>query len=88
MAVYLIHFSKKYHHCRHYIGFAETDVQQRFRTHKQGRGAKLLKAVVEAGINIRLVRVWEDGDRNFERKLKNYKKASHFCPVCNKNCKV
>lgn len=30
-----------------------------------------------------MIRIWKDGDRNFERSLKNKKKASQFCPICN-----
>ena len=29
-----------------------------------------------------LVRVWE-GDRNFERRLKNRHNGPHLCPLCN-----
>ena len=39
--VYLIHFSVKYRHSQHYIGFAK-DVKKRFEAHKKGQGARLL----------------------------------------------
>ena len=81
--VYLIHFSSKLHHAQHYVGFVDGNLSRRIRRHQSGRGAKLLAAVTLHGIDWQVVRVWADGDRDFERKLKNYKKARRFCPVCN-----
>ncbi len=80
--VYLICFEKKYHHAKHYIGFAESDVEKRLEKHRKGQGAKLLKALNKAGINYSVVRVWEDVDRHFERKLKNCKNSKRYCPYC------
>ena len=81
--VYLIHARDKLHHAQHYIGYAECDVNKRLKRHRSGDGAKLLKAMNEAGIEYDVARVWEHGDRNFERKLKNRKNARALCPVCN-----
>lgn len=80
--VYLIHFQSKLHHAQHYIGFVESDLIQRIELHLSNRGAKLLAAVNNQGIRWQVVRVWLEGDRHFERKLKNYKKSRCFCPVC------
>lgn len=80
--VYLIHFSKKLHHAQHYIGFVEEDLMQRIELHLSNRGAKLLAAVNNQGIEWQVVKVWLQGDRRFERKLKDYKKSRCFCPVC------
>lgn len=80
--VYLIHFSEKLHHAQHYIGFVENNLKQRIKKHQKNKGAKLLIAVNDKGISWEVVRVWEEGDRTFERKLKNCKKARCFCPVC------
>ena len=85
--VYLIHFDEKFKHARHYIGFVDHNLEAREKKHRDGTGAKILKAVNNAGINWNIVRVWKDGDRNFERSLKNRKKSSDICPCCNKNCK-
>lgn len=41
-----------------------------------------MRAVSEVGISFDVVRTWEDGDRNFERSLKNKKHSSRLCPVC------
>lgn len=80
--VYLIHFEKPFKHAQHYIGFTD-NLEQRMHDHELGtRGAKLLKAVRDAGINFSVVRTWPKGDRNFERKLKKQKKSRCLCPVC------
>ena len=80
--VYLIHFSQKLHHAQHYIGYTPSNLPKRIARHKSGHGAKLLAAVTSKGIEWQVVRVWRGADRAFERKLKNYKKARVFCPVC------
>jgi predicted GIY-YIG superfamily endonuclease len=82
MSVYLICFSEPYHHARHYLGYAK-NVQSRYEKHKQGTGAKLLRAVNEANISYEIVRVWKNKDRGFERFLKNKKNSPKLCPRCN-----
>jgi predicted GIY-YIG superfamily endonuclease len=87
--VYLIHFDKKLHHALHYIGFCEDgNLDSRFQTHKSGGGAKILRALNQKGIGYNIVRTWKNVDRNFERRLKNYKKSSCFCPKCNKHAQT
>lgn len=80
--VYLIHFERKLKHAQHYIGFVDGNLPQRIARHKRGSGAKLLRAVNAAGIPWHVARTWPEGSRTFERQLKNYKNARHFCPVC------
>lgn len=83
--VYLIHLEEPFHHCRHYIGFAEggqEGVKRRYKRHCSGDGSKLLRAVKSAGIVFKVVRTWE-GDRSIERGLKNKKNSRFLCPVCN-----
>ena len=82
--VYLLHFDKKYHHAQHYIGFCDgkDNLESRMECHRNGRGAKLIKAITQAGIKFQIARIWENGDRNFERKLKNRKKAKCLYPIC------
>ena len=77
-----IHFNKKLHHAQHYIGFVDSDLGQRITLHKLGRGAKLLAAINQHGIEWNVVRVWRGADRSFERGLKNRKKALLLCQVC------
>lgn len=80
--VYLIHFSPSYKHAKHYLGWAE-DIDRRLAEHEIGAGARLTQVAVDAGCRLILARVWEDGDRTLERKLKNRKNAPALCPVCN-----
>jgi len=81
--VYLLHFSKKFHHTKHYLGWTENeDVKVRIKKHRKGEGSRLVRAVVKSGIKVRLVRTWEGVDRHFERKLKKQKNVRHHCPLC------
>lgn len=79
--VYLIHFDRPYKHARHYIGFTDNLIKREHAHQCTADGAKLLQVVRSAGIPFEVVRTW-DGDRNFERKLKNQKNASRLCPIC------
>lgn len=85
MAVYLIHFHKPISPdspCQHYIGYAE-NVGARVMHHRKGTSAvRLFQVAKERGIGFDVVRIWEDGDKNFERKLKNRKNSPKLCPVC------
>lgn len=82
--VYLLCFDKKFKHARHYIGFAENQrtFELRMKHHAKGNGSKLMAAVAKAGIGFTVARTWPDGDRNFERKLKNRKEGPRLCPLC------
>jgi len=81
MPVYLIHLDKPIGHARHYLGYAD-DVTERLARHRQGRGGRLLKVAVSRGIGFDVVRVWPDGDRALERRLKRLKNGPGLCPVC------
>jgi predicted GIY-YIG superfamily endonuclease len=84
--VYLIHLEKPLAHARHYIGFTpgsgKRALNKRITKHKNGTGSKFLNAVNQAGISYKVVRTWDEGDRAFERQLKNRKKSSCLCPEC------
>lgn len=80
--VYLIHFESKLHHAQHYIGFCQSAFFQRMHQHATNQGAKLLAAVNRHGIRWYVARIWYNGDRSFERQLKNRKNAPCICPVC------
>lgn len=84
--VYLLHFDQKFGHARHYTGFAETpaSLARRLEHHQKGTGAKLLARAAAQGVTWKVARVWNDGDRNFERTLKNRHGASRYCPLCKK----
>jgi predicted GIY-YIG superfamily endonuclease len=81
MAVYLLHFEPSYKHARHYTGYAD-DVAPRVYAHLHGKGARLTQVATEAGCTLLLVRVWEDGDRKLERKLKQRHGSAPLCPIC------
>jgi hypothetical protein len=46
--VYLLHFSRRYKHARHYVGFT-TDLPRRLRQHRGGHGTPLIRHAVEGG---------------------------------------
>lgn len=80
--VYLLHFSSPYKHARHYIGWAKK-IDARISHHKHGTGARLCAVVIDAGIELVTARIWEGKGKDFERRLKNQRKPSNFCPICN-----
>jgi len=81
MAVYLLHFDKRYKHAGHYLGFAE-DVEARIARHRAGNGARLVEVITQAGIGFTVARVWPAGNRAFERKLHRRKASPRLCPIC------
>lgn len=82
MCVYLLHFSSPYKHARHYTGFAN-NLSARLIHHANGTGARLTQVVKAAGLDWEVARIWEGGDKTFERRLKNRKNAPKLCPICN-----
>lgn len=86
MAVYLIHFAQPYKHAAHYLGFTpgstRAAVRRRVGKHRKGTGARLTAVVAEAGIEMVVARVWLDGTRADERRLKRWHKSAQLCPVC------
>ncbi|HLS47974.1 MAG TPA: hypothetical protein VK012_05605 [Gemmatimonadales bacterium] len=81
MTVYLLHAESPLGHAQHYIGWAQ-HVSRRLEHHRNGRGARLPAAFLQAGIEWRLARTWPGGDRNLERQLKARKDARSLCPTC------
>jgi predicted GIY-YIG superfamily endonuclease len=83
--VYLLHFHSRYYHAGHYCG-ATARLDARLLLHKMGRGAKLMKAIVEAGITFELARLWKvetwEEARELERKLKARHDGPSLCPIC------
>jgi predicted GIY-YIG superfamily endonuclease len=81
---YLLHFERPIspdHRCQHYLGFT-TDLQRRIAEHRTGQAARLTEVAAERGIAFVVAKVWPDGDRRLERKLKN-RHGSRLCPICN-----
>lgn len=84
--VYLLHFDEPLHHAKHYIGWTK-DLCQRMREHEKGLGARILDYIRSQGKGWVLARVWSGVSKNWERKLKNLKKATYYCPICNPRMK-
>jgi hypothetical protein len=88
--VYLLHFSAPIGNehnphglAQHYLGLAPDGTINRVLTHKQGRGAAITRAAVNAyHRTMRLARTW-NGGADLERKLKAYKNSPLLCPICN-----
>ena len=88
--VYLLHFEKPLSHARHYIGFANGEgLEARIASHRAGTGAKIMAAVVEAGIDFEVVKTWTrdpktggPASRLTERDLKRQRNATRMCPIC------
>ncbi len=80
-SVYLVHMARALHGARHYLGFS-TNVPQRVKAHKAGRGTPLLGAATKRGIAWRVVRQWHKRDGYFEQELKRNYELKHLCPVC------
>jgi predicted GIY-YIG superfamily endonuclease len=81
--IYLLHFERPIspnHTAQHYIGYAE-DIDARFESHLENRGARLTQVANERRIGYEIVRTWAGG-RNEERKLKARKNAPKLCPIC------
>lgn len=83
MAVYLIHLEQPLAHARHYVGFAkEKDCKRRIARHRSGNGARMLAVANQRGIAWEVARIWEEGDRKFERQLKRRGDKPALCPLC------
>jgi len=80
--VYLIHFQQKYHHAGHYLGYSK-HLWFHIICHRANAGAKLLRAVNQAGIDWAVVRTWAVDSQELERKLKSLKNSPRLCPICN-----
>lgn len=81
MAVYLLHLDRPLAHARHYVGFAQ-NVEARVAHHRAGTGARFTQVLCELGIGFEVARVWPEGDKSFERRLKRQKHSARFCPHC------
>ncbi len=79
--IYLLHFTARYHHAGHYVGFT-TNLDERIADHLAGRGARLMEVIVGAGLSATLARTWQ-GTRITERRIKSTKNTPRYCPVCN-----
>ena len=83
MSVYILHFTEKLHNAQHYVGCTE-NLPRRMNEHLHGysNGSKLVRAVIKNGIEVIVAKVYPDGDRALEKKIKAIKKTSLVCPIC------
>lgn len=80
--LYLLHFSPRYRHAGHYLGYTD-NLPQRFAMHLKGRGSPLVKAAIANGSRVILVRIWAE-DGNAEQEIKRVVGSrARLCPVCN-----
>jgi hypothetical protein len=81
--LYLLHFTPRYRHAGHYLGFAES-IAARVREHRSAspKSSPLVRAALGASCAVDLVRVWPGEGRTTERRLKRGGGLSRYCPVC------
>jgi hypothetical protein len=81
--VYLLHFEQRYEHAGHYTGHADNfEIRVSEQASGDGRAARLMQVIAQAGIGFRLARVWPGASKGYERSLKNSGGASRYCPIC------
>jgi len=88
--VYILHFNIPYIKSgkafRHYVGYTK-DLDKRLRLHREGRGSKWVKFMLQHGSDFVVSRTWEfdtqQDARRKEIKIKNGH-ASKYCPLCTK----
>jgi hypothetical protein len=89
--IYLLHFSRRYKHAGHYLGFAKNfkSLVKRLKEHRRGSGANLVNVVQTAGIDWQLVRIWygPGSTRTEERRIKKMGGLSRSCPLCSAHSK-
>jgi hypothetical protein len=85
--VYLLHFDRPLAHAQHYLGSTELTVEERVDRHLSGDGSPLVRAVVAAGIGVKVARTWKGG-RRLEKKFKRAQHNRALCPICTPSLKV
>lgn len=94
MTCYLIHFDTPYKHAQHYMGYTSRSARARFAEHLTGSDVALVRAARDAGITMRLARIWGKEGRAFESRHKYRAPGQHrhgtkrslrpLCPICRK----
>jgi len=75
--------TRRYEHAGHYTGFAEdSHWPDRVIDQLEGRGANLVRVMLQSGLALELTRIWPGVTRTFERRLKNRHSAARYCPRC------
>ena len=70
---------------RHYLGYCRPgNLAARLEQHRKGRNTHgVVRAFLAAGGKLLVSRVWRDGDRALERRLKLNGQIARKCPICN-----
>ena len=79
---YLLHFERPIYGAQHYLGWS-VDIRRRVRLHLNGRGARLTRQALRAGIGVELVRIWPSVARKHEYVLKR-RTPKRYCPRCHR----
>jgi predicted GIY-YIG superfamily endonuclease len=79
---YLLHFERPIYGAQHYLGWS-VDIARRVRLHLTGRGARLVRQALKAGIDVHLVRIWPTALRQQEYVLKR-QAPKRYCPRCHR----
>jgi predicted GIY-YIG superfamily endonuclease len=77
---YLLHFERPVQRAQHYLGWS-VDIEARVGKHLRGKGARLVRQALQAGVAVELVRAWPGADRRQERVLKR-QAPKRYCPIC------
>lgn len=87
--IYLLHFTVPLQRsngtaAEHYLGYcSETGLDERLHLHRTGRSrVAILRAALERGADLVLVRTWPMGGPALERYLKDRGHLAAHCPIC------
>jgi hypothetical protein len=80
--VYLLHIHPSYKQAGHYKGCTAFPMYWRLEKHYTGKGAALLRHVLDVGHLVYLVAYWPDAGFDLECMMKDYRRSPDFCPVC------
>lgn len=82
--LYLLHFDIPLKHARHYAG-ATTNLEQRLEEHASGKGAAILRHLLQIGTGWKLAKLWTTEKSlpfEIERAMKSQKNGPRYCPLC------
>lgn len=81
--LYLLHFTPRYRHAGHYLGYAD-DIDRRVGEHLScgGRSSPLVAAAIAAGSTVTLARTYPGASRRRERSIKRAGGLGRSCPIC------
>jgi len=86
-ALYLLHYARPLANShsgnRHYLGFAEHDVERRIQQHHTGQaGAAFTTQAYREGIAFDVAATWDGLTKQDERHAKRMKQLARYCPIC------